>query len=135
MMQIYKEFGFEAAHRLPSAPENHPNARIHGHSFRVRVTIGGEPDPETGLIYHFEEFEKALAAAKRELDHRYLNEVEGLEVPTLERIAQWIWKRIEGQVPGLTEVRLSRPSCGEGCILSLAQGSGRSPFEARHERA
>ncbi len=121
--EIYKEFGFEAAHRLPSAPPEHPNARIHGHSFRVRVTIAGDPDPETGVILHFEEVEKALAEVKHQLDHRYLNDIEGLEMPTLEQIAKWIWTRIEGRLPGLVEVRLSRPSCGEGCIYRLSSNA------------
>ena len=82
-MRIYKEFLFEAAHFLPSAPPGHPNSRIHGHSFRARVTIDGEPDPTTGVLLHFDDIEAALAEAREALDHHFLNEVEGLEVPTL----------------------------------------------------
>jgi 6-pyruvoyltetrahydropterin/6-carboxytetrahydropterin synthase len=118
MMRIYKEFWFEGAHYLPSAPPGHPNSRIHGHSFHVRVSVDGEPNAETGLIFHFDDLEVAIAAVKERLDHHYLNEVEGLEVPTLERIASWIWRELEGPVPGLAEIHLSRPSCGEGCIYS-----------------
>ena len=77
-MRIYKEFFFEAAHFLPSAPPGHPNARVHGHSFRVRVTIDGEPDDETGLVMHLEDVEQAIGEAREALDHRFLNEVEGL---------------------------------------------------------
>jgi 6-pyruvoyltetrahydropterin/6-carboxytetrahydropterin synthase len=120
MMRLYKEFGFEAAHRLPTAPEEHPNARIHGHSFHVRVTLEGEPDPETGLILNFADFERALGRVKEQLDHTYLNDIDGLEMPTLERVAKWIAARLEGRVPGLVEVHLSRPSCGEGCIYTCA---------------
>lgn len=115
-MRIYKEFFFEAAHRLPSAPEGHPNSRVHGHSFRVRVTIEGAPNPETGLVVHFEDVEKAIAEAREALDHRFLNDVEGLDLPTLEHIAMWLWKRLQGRLPRLAEVAVSRDSCQEGCI-------------------
>ena len=79
MMRIYKEFTFvKAGHFLPFAPPGHPNSRLHGHSFVVRVTVEGEPDPETGLIVHFDEFSAKLAGLKDKLDHRLLNEVKGL---------------------------------------------------------
>jgi 6-pyruvoyltetrahydropterin/6-carboxytetrahydropterin synthase len=126
MMRLDKDFGFEAAHFLPSAPAGHPNSRMHGHSFHVRVTISGEPDPETGLIFHLEKLEEALHEVKQKLDHRFLNEVEGLQLPTLERIVQWIWAELEPVVPGLYEIHLSRPSCGEGCLYS-----GRRPADTR----
>jgi len=118
MMRIYKDFSFEAAHFLPSAPKGHPNSRIHGHSFHVRVTIAGEPDAETGLIFHFNELEEAVRGAKQMLDHQFLNEIDGLQMPTLERIAMWIWDRLEAPVPGLAQIEVSRPSCGEGCVYS-----------------
>jgi 6-pyruvoyltetrahydropterin/6-carboxytetrahydropterin synthase len=117
-MRIYKDFLFEAAHYLPSAPPGHPNSRIHGHSFRARIVVEGEPDPTTGYIFHFEEMEKALAETAEALDHHMLNEIEGLQAPTLERIAQWIWNRIANRVPGLAEVQVHRDSCREGCIYS-----------------
>ncbi len=116
MLRIYKEFTFEAGHFLPSAPAGHPNARIHGHSFHVRVTVEGEPEPETGLLVHFGEFGARLAGVKEKLDHRFLNEVEGLQMPTLEAISAWIWRDLKPVLPGLAEVQVSRPSCGEGCI-------------------
>ena len=103
-MRIYKEFLFEAAHFLPSAPPGHPNSRIHGHSFRARVTIDGEPDPMTGVLLHFDDIEAALAEAREALDHHFLNEVEGLEVPTLERIAIWLWDRLHNRLFGLSEI-------------------------------
>jgi len=78
-MRIYKEFFFEAAHWLPSASPGHPNARVHGHSFRARVTIDGEPDPATGVLLHFDDIEEAVADARDKLDHRVLNDVGGLE--------------------------------------------------------
>ena len=115
-MQIYKEFTFEAAHFLPSASPGHPNARVHGHSFRARIVIIGEPDPQTGLVFHFDDLSKALEETRNAIDHRLLNDVEGLEMPTLERIAEWLWARLESKVPGLSEIHVSRDSCHEGCI-------------------
>ncbi len=115
-MQIYKEFTFEAAHRLPQAPQGHPNARIHGHSFRVRVTLSGHPDPATGVILHFGDLEERLAQLRQALDHHYLNEIEGLETPTLEHIALWIWERLSPVLHGLEQVEVARDSCREGCI-------------------
>lgn len=117
-MRIYKDFQFEAAHFLPSAPPGHPNSRIHGHSFRARVMINGEPNAETGLVFHFDDLTKAIAETQDALDHRLLNEVEGLNAPTLERIAIWIWNRLANQVPGLAEIQVSRDSCHEGVIYT-----------------
>lgn len=115
-MLIYKEFTFEAAHFLPSAPPGHPNARIHGHSFHVRVTIKGEPNPETGLVLHFDDLEAAISEVRTRLDHQFLNEIETIGAPTLENITVWIWNRIDPHVSGLYEVHISRPSCHEGCV-------------------
>ncbi|MGH6736326.1 MAG: 6-pyruvoyl trahydropterin synthase family protein [Methyloceanibacter sp.] len=117
-MRIYKEFFFEAAHFLPSAPPGHPNARVHGHSFRVRVTVDGEPDEDTGILVHFDELEAAVSDARAALDHRLLNEVEGLASPTLERIAMWLWDRLHNRLPGLAEIVVARDSCHEGCIYN-----------------
>jgi 6-pyruvoyltetrahydropterin/6-carboxytetrahydropterin synthase len=115
-MQIYKEFRFEAAHFLPSAPLGSPNSRVHGHSFRARVVVEGEPGPTTGYIFHFAEMAAALSDTQDALDHRMLNEIDGLEAPTLERIAMWIWNRVANRIPGLTQVEVHRDSCNEGCI-------------------
>ena len=93
-MRIYKEFLFESAHYLPGAAPGTANARVHGHSFRARVSIEGVPDPQTGYVFHFDELAGAMADARDALDHRLLNEVEGLEAPTLERIAMWLWNRL-----------------------------------------
>ena len=117
-MRIYKDFHFESAHYLPSAPLGSANARVHGHSFRARVTLDGEPDPATGYVVHFDALTVAIADARAELDHRLLNEVAGLEAPTLERIAIWLWNRLDNRLPGLAEVAVSRDSCFEGCVYT-----------------
>lgn len=117
-MQIYKEFLFEAAHYLPTADAGSPNSRIHGHSFRARIVIEGEPGEDTGYVFHFEELARVMAETQDALDHRLLNEVDGLSSPTLERIAMWIWHRLANRVPGLAQVQVSRDSCGEGCVYS-----------------
>lgn len=127
-MRIYKDFHFEAAHYLPSATPGHPNARVHGHSFRARVVVDGEPDPTTGYVFHFDELAAAISEARDALDHHLLNDVEGLSAPTLERIAIWIWNRLANHVPGLAEVHVARDSCQEGCVYS-----GPSRFRAAAE--
>ncbi len=117
-MRIYKDFFFEAAHFLPDAAPEHPNARVHGHSFRVRVTVEGRPDLATGYVVHFDDLSAALADAREVLDHRLLNDVEGLTSPTLERIAEWLWNRLANRVPGLAEILVARDSCQEGCVYA-----------------
>jgi 6-pyruvoyltetrahydropterin/6-carboxytetrahydropterin synthase len=117
-MRIYKEFHFEAAHYLPSAEPGTANARVHGHSFRARVTLEGELDPQTGYVVHFGALGEAMANARDALDHRLLNEVPGLAAPTLERIAIWLWNRLETAIPGLAEVVIARDSCHEGCVYT-----------------
>ncbi|MEY2435396.1 MAG: 6-pyruvoyltetrahydropterin/6-carboxytetrahydropterin synthase [Acidimicrobiaceae bacterium] len=114
-MEIYKEFSFEAAHRLPNVPEGHKCARLHGHSFRVTVHVEGEPGTDTGWVMDFAELSAAFAPLHEELDHRYLNEVQGLENPTSEVLAQWIWGRLVAALPGLSQV-VVRETCTAGAI-------------------
>lgn len=117
-MRIYKEFYFDAAHFLPTAPAGHPNSRMHGHSFRVVVWLEGRPNPETGLLRHFEEFETALSGVRGELDHHTLNDIDGLKNPTLEVIAAWLWERLKTPLPELAQIELHRASCREGCVYN-----------------
>ena len=109
-----KEFGFEAAHQTP------PFAGLHGHSFRVEVALTGEPDPVFGWTHNLNDVEPVIADVRRELDHRYLNEIEGLAIPTLENVARWIWDRIEPRIAGLEHVMVRRgaPGDSEGCFYS-----------------
>lgn len=115
-MRIYKEFRFDAAHFLPTAPEGHPNRRVHGHSFRAIVWLDGQVSEETGLLRHFEDIESSLGVLRDKLDHRMLNEIEGLENPTLERIAIWMWRELATPLPELARIEIHRASCNEGCV-------------------
>lgn len=114
-MEIFKEFAFEAAHRLPNVPEGHKCARLHGHSFRVEIRIEGPVGERTGWVTDFAEIERAMAPILARLDHFYLNEIEGLENPTSENLARWIWRRLEPALAGLSGV-VVRETCTEGCL-------------------
>ena len=118
-LEIVKSVTFDAAHFLPSAPEGHPNRRMHGHSFRLDVAVAGEPDPETGVILHFAEFERALDEVREALDHRLLNEINGLQTPTLEHLVVWVAGRLAPKLPGLARVTVRRDSIGESCSYYL----------------
>ncbi|MCB9476807.1 MAG: 6-carboxytetrahydropterin synthase QueD [Deltaproteobacteria bacterium] len=113
-MEIFKDFTFEAAHHLPGAPEGHKCRRLHGHSFRVRVYLEGEPGAETGWIRDFGEIKQLFKPIHDALDHRYLNEIEGLENPTSENIAVWIWRRLSPTLPELSRIVIQE-TCTSGC--------------------
>ncbi len=115
VVEIYKEFTFEAAHRLAELPPTHKCSRLHGHSFRVAVGIEGPVDDALGWVVDFDEIKSAFRPLLEILDHRYLNEIEGLSNPTSERIAIWIWDRLKGTLEHLSYVRLHE-TCTSGCI-------------------
>lgn len=106
---------FEAAHRLPNVPDGHKCARLHGHSFRVEVAITGAIDPHTGWIMDFADMDEAMEPVRRQLDHRYLNDVPGLENPTSEVLARWIWERLVDSLPGLSSVTVHE-TCNARCV-------------------
>ncbi len=105
-MKITQAFTFEAAHRLPKVPESHRCHRMHGHSYRVELVLEGPVDPETGFVVDFFDVEAAFGPLLLRLDHYCLNEVEGLENPTAENIAVWIWTRTKPVLPLLSAVRV-----------------------------
>ncbi|MEP5766506.1 MAG: 6-carboxytetrahydropterin synthase QueD [Halieaceae bacterium] len=114
-MEIYKEFHFEAAHRLPNVPDGHKCARLHGHSFHVRIVLSGKVGADSGWVMDFAELKAAFAPLHDQLDHRYLNDIDGLDNPTSENIARWIWQRLAPQLPELSSVEI-RETCTSGCI-------------------
>jgi 6-pyruvoyltetrahydropterin/6-carboxytetrahydropterin synthase len=115
MLEITKEFRFDAAHFLPTAPEGHPYRRLHGHSFRVIVGLQGPSDPQKRWMMDLGEVEAAVTGVRNRLDHYCLNDIEGLEVPTLEELAVWIFDRLAPDLPLLAWVKLIRDSAGESC--------------------
>lgn len=115
-MEIFKEFTFEAAHRLPHVPEGHKCARIHGHSFKVRVAVTGPVEDHAGWVMDFADIKAAFKPLYEQLDHHYLNEIHGLENPTSEILATWIWKRLESRLPGLCKV-VVQETCTSGCVF------------------
>lgn len=106
MIEIFHEFGFEAAHYLPQVPDGHPCGRMHGHSYRLTVTLAGEVDPQMGWLCDFAEVQQAWAPLFAQLDHHCLNEIDGLANPTAERIAEWIARRLSPALPLLRELTL-----------------------------
>ena len=114
-MEIFKEFTIEAAHRLPHVPPEHKCGRVHGHSFKLEVHVKGAVAPTTGWIMDFGDIKEVFQPIFDALDHRYLNEVEGLENPTSEVIARWIWARLSPSLPGLSAV-VVRETCSTGCV-------------------
>ncbi len=113
--EIFREFTFEAAHRLPHVPDGHKCARLHGHSYRVEVHVTGDVGTECGWVQDFGTLTSAFKPLQDELDHFFLNDVPGLENPTSEVLAKWIWDRLIAALPNLSEVRV-RETCTSGCI-------------------
>lgn len=104
MVTIFKEFVFEAAHKLPNTPEGHKCGRLHGHSFRFRVELVGEPDPTSGWVRDFGDIKDIVGPVYEQLDHHYLNEIEGLENPTSEVLARWLFEKLKGALAELVSV-------------------------------
>lgn len=113
-MEIWKEFSFEAAHLLPNLPDGHKCKRLHGHSFRVRIFVTGDLDPDLGWVMDFGDIKKAFKPILNQLDHHYLNEIAGLENPTTEVLARWIWEKVKPSVPTLSRVQ-AMETCTSGC--------------------
>ncbi|WP_215449412.1 6-carboxytetrahydropterin synthase QueD [Streptomyces sp. ATCC 21386] len=113
-MEIFREFTFESAHRLPNVPEGHKCARLHGHSYKVIVHVEGPVGAESGWVMDFGDVKRAFKPIEARLDHYYLNEIEGLENPTSEVLARWIWDRLKPTLPGLSALTV-RETCTSGC--------------------
>ena len=116
-MDIFKSFVIEAAHRLPNVPAGHKCARLHGHSFRIDVHVSGEPGAETGWVLDFADIKAAFKPVFERIDHHYLNEIAGLENPTSERLAMWIWSELKPALPTLSKIVLHE-TCTSGCVYT-----------------
>lgn len=101
---LSRQFRFEAAHFLPRVPEGHKCRRMHGHSFRIEVFVKGPIDPDLGWLIDFADITAAVEPARKQLDHYLLNEIEGLENPTSEVLAVWLWERIQPNLPPLSKI-------------------------------
>lgn len=112
--RLSRKFPIEAAHRLPQVPPGHKCQRLHGHSFVVEIIVEGEVDPETGWVVDYAEIKRAFSPLFEQLDHHYLNEVPGLENPTSENLARWIWTRLQPRLP-LHAIRVEE-TCTSACL-------------------
>lgn len=116
-MEIFKEFSFEAAHLLPNVPPGHKCGRLHGHSFQVTLYVAGEPGDNSGWIMDFSDIKKIFKPVYERLDHYYLNDIPGLENPTSENLARWIWRELKPTLPQLSRIMI-RETCTSGCVYS-----------------
>lgn len=114
-MELRKSFQFEAAHLLPLLPRSHKCRRLHGHSFQVEVVVAGECDERLGWVMDYADISAAFRPVWERLDHNYLNEISGLENPTSEVLAAWIWRRLKPKLPALSEVVVAE-TCTARCV-------------------
>lgn len=105
-MVIFKEFTFDSAHSLPNVPDGHKCKAIHGHTYHLKVFIEGELDAHLGWVMDFAVVKKAIKPVIDKIDHKYMNEIEGLENPTCEMIAKWLWDQIKPEIPKMIRVEL-----------------------------
>ena len=110
-MEIYKEFTVEAAHLLPNVPEGHKCKRLHGHSFLIRIYVSGDAPEPSGWVMDFSDLKTVFAP----MHNSCLNEIQGLENPTSENLARWIWGQLKESLPLLSAVEI-RETCTSGCI-------------------
>jgi|TARA_R100000501_G_C2576937_1_gene81648 6-pyruvoyltetrahydropterin/6-carboxytetrahydropterin synthase len=121
MFEISKAVTFEAAHFMGGKPEGHPYRNLHGHSFRLEAAVRGKVKPGEEWVEDFSKLTETLKATAEKLDHSLLNEIDGLSVPTLERICLWAAREMKAHLPGLSRITLSRPSLNETCTLDMTQ--------------
>ncbi len=121
-MEVFKAFSIEAAHYLPGLPEDHKCRRLHGHSFRVEIHIAGPVDVASGWVMDFAGIKLAFAPLYEQLDHRCLNDIQGLENPTSENLARWIWDRLQPELPQLSRIVI-RETASAGCVYDGPEDS------------
>lgn len=116
-MQIYKEFKFDAAHRLTRVEEGHKCGQMHGHTFVLEVHLEDDVDPKQGWILDFNVLREAVEPIIDQLDHSILNDIEGLENPTSENLVVWFWDQLKPKLPQLAQVVI-KENPTSGCIYS-----------------
>ncbi len=121
-VDIFKTFTLESAHRLPNVPDGHKCARVHGHSFRVEIHVSGPVDDRLGWVVDFADVKTAFDPVFQRLDHRYLNDVPGLENPTSENLARWIWRELKPVLRQLSQV-VVHETCTSGVSYAGDDGS------------
>ena len=122
-MELRKTFQFEEAHYLPHLPEDHKCRRLHGHSFQAEIVVEGECDPKLGWVIDYADISVAFKPLWEQLDHHYLNEIDGLENPTSENVAVWIWNRLKPGLPLLAAVEVAE-TCTARCVYRGDQALG-----------
>lgn len=113
-MELFKVFQVEAAHFLPNVPAGHKCRRMHGHSFRIEIHVSGPVGDKTGWVMDFADLKQAFLPLFEQLDHHCLNDIEGLENPTSEHLARWIWTRLKPDLPALSKIVIQE-TCQSGC--------------------
>jgi 6-pyruvoyltetrahydropterin/6-carboxytetrahydropterin synthase len=114
-MELRKTFQIEAAHRLPNVPTGHKCARLHGHSWSIEVAIEGPVGDDTGWVMDYADLKAAFQPIHDRIDHNYLNEIPGLENPTRERLAVWLWNELKPRLPLLSELVIAE-TCTSRCV-------------------
>ena len=117
MMEVFKEYSFDSAHMLPNVPPDHKCARVHGHTFIVSFHVRGELQADYGWVVDYAEISAVVKPIIATLDHQYLNDIAGLENPTSENLAKWIWEKVIVQLPGLSQVMVKENPTA-GCIYT-----------------
>lgn len=121
-MDLFLKFSINAARRLPNLPADHVCSRVHGHTFQIELHMCGDVDPETGWVVDFADLDGPVETVKAALEHRYLNDVEGLSNPTSEVLAMWIWDRVAPDLGGLSKVVVMEGS-DRGCVYRGPAGA------------
>jgi len=116
-MDVTKTFSIEAARSLPNLPEGHPCKNVHGHSFKITLTVSGDVDPHTGFVMDFGDIDAAFKPIQDQIDHAYLNDINGLENPSSEHLCIWIWKRLKPKLNGLSQIEINETDT-TGCIYT-----------------
>ena len=114
-MKVYKTFAIESARSLPKLPEEHPCHKVHGHSFKITLTVESEIDQTTGFVMDFSDIDSVFRPIHEIIDHAYLNDIKGLEDPSSENLCRWIWKQLSPSLKGLKQIEI-RETESTGCI-------------------